>query len=159
MLFSSSYFLPVFQYFFCVWILRTFKSQQKYCSFHNRYDRPVKAVDHLRTGARDFTDVNNWRSNSAHNARKTDRAILLRPEYKWPLKSQIWRLYSVRKTEHIFVSVRSLRPRSAPAVQSKRDKKSRKRLYITIIPPYRGPVNCECWLMKARKNGLKIRQW
>ena len=112
-----------------------------------------KTADHLRTGAGDFPGINNWRSNFAHNARKTDKAILLRPESKRPLKSRIGRLYSEVKTEHIFATGRALCPGSVPAAQ-KHDKKSRKRLYIIIVPPYRRPVNCECWLMKTHKNGL-----
>ena len=118
-----------------------------------------KTADHLRTGAGDFLEVNNWHSNFAHNARKTNKATFLQPESKRPLKSQIGRLYSTPKAEHTFATGRILRPGSVPAAQSKHDKKSLKWLYIIIVSPYRSPVNCECWLMKARNNGLKIRQW
>nr|DAG61671.1 MAG TPA: hypothetical protein [Caudoviricetes sp.] len=50
---------------------------------------------------------------------------------------------STPKTEHIFVTVRTLRPGSVPAAQ-KHDKKSRKRLYIIIVSSCWNPVNCEC---------------
>nr|DAH33845.1 MAG TPA: hypothetical protein [Caudoviricetes sp.] len=46
------------------------------------------------------------------------------------------------KTEHIFATVRTLRPGSVPTAQ-RHDKKSRNRLYIIIVPPYRRPVNRE----------------
>lgn len=112
-----------------------------------------KAADHLWTGTGNFLVVNNWRSNFAHNARRTDNAILLRPESNRPLKSRIERLYSGSKTEHTFATVRILCPGSVPVAQ-RHDKKSRKWLYIIIVPPYQCPVNREYWLTKALKNGL-----
>nr|DAF43384.1 MAG TPA: hypothetical protein [Siphoviridae sp. ctEJG5] len=51
-------------------------------------------------------------------------------------------MYSTPKTEHTFATVQALRPGSPPAAQ-RHDKKSRKRLYIIIVPPYQHPVNRE----------------
>ena len=113
-----------------------------------------KTADHLRTGAGNFPGINNWHSNFTHNACKANKATLIQPECNRPLKSQIGQLYSESKIEHTFATVRALRPGSVPAAQSKHNKKSRKRLYIIIVPPYRRPVNREYWLTKAHKNGL-----
>lgn len=119
-----------------------------------------KAADHLRTGAGDFPDVNNWRSNFAHNARKANKATLLRPESKRPLKSQIGRLYSGSKMEHTFVTVRTLCPGSVPAAQNKHDKKSRKRLYnhnITIPAPRQPWVLIDESTQKRLKNPAMVK--
>ena len=113
-----------------------------------------KAADHLRTGAGDFPGVNSWRSNFAHNDRKTDKARLLRPKSKWPLKSRIGRLYSTPKTEHISPLFGHCAPDRCQLPRASTTKKSRKRLYIIIVPPYRRPVNREYWLTKAHKNSL-----
>ena len=153
-IFQQLFFWPFFGLFLCLNIANIQEPPE--ILFVSQPVWPIlqKAADHLRTGAGDFLGVNNWRSIFAHNARKTGKARLLRPESKRPLKSQIGRLYSIPKTEHIFVTVRTLRPGSVPAAQSKHDKKSRKRLYIIIISPYRDSVNREYWLMEAHKNGL-----
>ena len=155
MLFSSSSFFDRFSAFFCVWILQIFKSRQKYCSFHNQYDQFCKR---LRITCGPAPGISSWSITDALISPTTPaeltRLYFLRPESNRPLKSRIERLYSASKTEHIFVAVRALRPGSVPAAQSEHDKKSRKRLYIIIISPYRDSVNREYWLTKARKNGL-----
>lgn len=158
-IFQQFFFWPFFGIFLCLNITNIQELPE--ILFVSQLAWPIlwKLVDRLRTGARDFQKVNNWRSNFAHNAHKTGKAILLRPEYKRPLKSQIGRLYSIAKTEHTFATVRALCSGSVLAAQSKHDKKSRKRIYIIIVPPYWDSVNHKCWLTKAHKNGLKIWQW
>lgn len=152
-IFQQFFFWPFFGIFLCLNIANIQEPPEILFVSQLTWTFLQKAADRCR----DFLVVNNWRSIFAHNARRTDKAILLLPESKRPLKSQIGRLYSGSKIEHTFSAVRALRPGSAPAAQSKHDKKSRKRLYIIIVPPYRRPVNREYWLTKAHKNGLKIR--
>lgn len=153
-IFGLFFFRPFFGLFLCLNISNIQEPPE--ISFVSQSVWPIlqKAADHLRTGAGNFLVINSWRPNFAHNARKTNKDTLLRPESKRPLKSQIGRLCSGSKTEHTFATGRTLCPGSMLAAQSKHDKKSRKRLYIIIVPPYRRPVNCECWLMKTHKNGL-----
>ena len=153
-IFQQFFFWPFFGIFLCLNIANIQEPPE--ILFVSQPVWPIlqKAADHLRTGAGNFLVVNNWRSIFTHNARKTDKAILLRPESNRTLKSQIGRLCSTPKTEHTFAAVQALRPRSVPAAQSKHDKKSQKRLYIIIVPPYRRPVNREYWLTKVHKNGL-----
>lgn len=154
---SFSIFYPFFGLFACLNITNIQEPPE--ISFVSQPVRPIlqKSADHLRTSAGDSPGVNNWRSNLAHNARKTDRAILLRPESKRPLKSRIGRLYSTVKTERIFVSVRALLPRSVPAAHEKARQKEPKTViynHSTTTPGSR-----QLWLLiKHAKNGLKIRQ-
>lgn len=156
-IFKPFHFLPVFQDFSVPEYCKYSRAARNIVRFTTSMTNSAKGCGSPADRCRDFLVVNNWRSIFAHNARRTDKAILLLPESKRPLKSQIGRLYSGSKIEHTFSAVRALRPGSAPAAQSKHDKKSRKRLYIIIVPPYRRPVNREYWLTKAHKNGLKIR--
>lgn len=152
-IFQRLFFWPFFGIFLCLNIANIQEPLE--ILFVSQPVWPIlqKTADHLRTGAGDFPGINNWRSNFAHNARKTDKAILLRPESKRPLKSQIGRSHSGFKIEHTFATGRALCPGSVPAAQ-RHDKKSRKRLYIIIVPPYRRLVNREYWLTKVHKNGL-----
>ena len=153
-IFEPFHFLPVFQDFSVPEYYKYSRSSRNIVRFTTSMTDSAKGCGPPSDRCRDFPGINNWNSNFAHNACKNGKAILLRLEYKWPLKSQIGRLYSASKTEHIFVAVRALRPGSVPAAQSEHDKKSRKRLYIIIVPPYQRPVNREYWLTKAHKNSL-----
>lgn len=154
-IFQQFFFSPFFGIFLCLNIANIQEPPE--ILFISQPVWPIlqKAADHLRTGAGDFPGVNSWRSNFPYNARKTGKAIFLRLEYKRPLKNRIGRLYSMTEIEHIFDAIRALRPGSVPAAQSKHDKKSRKRLYIIIVPPYRDSVNNECWLIKTHEKRLE----
>lgn len=152
-IFQQFFFWPFFDIFLCLNITNIQGPPEISSVSQPVWPILQKVADHLWTGAGDFPDVNNWRSNFTYNACKTDKARLLQPESKRPLKSRIGRLYSEVKTEHTFATVRTLCPGSVPAAQ-RHDKKSRKRLYIIIVPPYRRPVNYEYWLTKAHKKRL-----
>lgn len=142
-IFDPFHFLPVFRHFSVSEYYKYSRSARNIVRFTTSMTNSAKGCGPPADRCRDFPGINNWHSNFTHNAHKTNKARLIRPESKRPLKSQIGRLYSGSKIEHTFSAVRALRPGSVPAAQSKHDKKSRKRLYIIIVPPYRSPVNCE----------------
>lgn len=141
--FPAVLFLTVFRHFSVSEYCKYSRTSRNIVRFTTSMTNSAKGCGSPADRCRDFLAVNNWHSNFAHNARKTNKDTLLRPESKRPLKSQIGRLCSTPKKEHTFAAVQALRPGSAPAAQSKHDKKSRKRLYIIIISPYRRPVNRE----------------
>ena len=153
-IFQQLFFWPFFGIFLCLNIANIQELPE--ISFVSQPVWPIlqKAADHLRTGAGISQASITGTLISPTMPAKQIRLQLIRPESKRPLKSRIGRLYSIPKTEHTFATVRTLRSGSVPAAQSKHDKKSRKRLYIIIVPPYRRPVNREYWLTKAHKNGL-----
>ncbi len=137
--FPAVLFLTVFRHF----------SVSEYCKYSRTARNIVRFTTDMNISAKGCGPVTGISQASITDAlispttpAKLTRLYFFRPESKRPLKSQIGRLYSWPKTEHTFATGRALCPGSVPAAQ-RHDKKSRKRLYIIIVPPYRRPVNRE----------------